>query len=211
MRLITKTLLVGAGAAFAGWVGWGLYSTRNTESVPYERLRALDGAELRRYPETVAVETTAPNGRVAFQRLFGYISGANRTEESIAMTAPVETEPGESISMTAPVRTETAEDDSGAVRMAFYLPSEYGPDTAPEPTEPDVELVTEPERTLAVDRFSWYAPDWRVERRTRKLRSTLEAEGIEPTGEPFLLRYNDPWTPPFMRRNELAVEVAGAD
>lgn len=211
MRPLTKALLVGAGVAFAGWVGWGVYSTRGTESVPYERLRTLGGSELRRYPETIAAETTAPNGRVAFQRLFRYISGANQTDESISMTAPVETETGESISMTTPVRSETPEDDSGAVRMAFYLPSAYGPETAPEPTEADVELVTEPRRTVAVDRFSWYAPDWRVERRSRKLRSTLEAEGIEPIGEPALLRYNDPWTPPFMRRNELAIEVAGAD
>jgi hypothetical protein len=123
------------------------------------------------------------------------------------MTAPVETQNGESISMTAPVRSETTETDTDTVRMAFYLPSEYSPETAPEPTDSDVTLVTEPQKTVAVNQFSWYAPEWRVKRRTQKLLSTLEGEGIEPVGDPTLLRYNDPWTPPFMRRNEVAVEV----
>lgn len=211
MRPATKAALVGAGVAFAGWVGWGIYSTRTTETVPYERLRTLDGVELRRYPGTVLVETAAANQRRAFRRLFAYISGANVSSESISMTAPVETQDGTSVPMTAPVRSGSTDGDDDEVRMAFYLPPEYTIETAPEPTEPGVELATEPPKTVAVDRFSWYAPEWRVERRTRSLLSTLEREGIEPLGDPFLLRYNDPWTPPFLRRNEVAVEVVDVD
>jgi len=211
MRPLTKTILVGGGVIFAGWVGWGIYSTRTAKSVPYEQLRTLDGGEIRHYPQRMRVETTAPDQRSAFRRLFGYISGDNRGDESISMTAPVQTQKGESISMTTPVRSETAEASTDTVRMAFYLPSEYSPETAPEPTESDVTLVTEPQKRVAVDQFSWYAPEWRVERRTRKLLSTLEREGIEPAGDPYLLRYNDPWTPPFMRRNEVAVEVVEED
>ncbi|WP_336133273.1 SOUL family heme-binding protein [Natronomonas amylolytica] len=207
MRPLTKTILLGGGMIFAGWVGWGIYSTRKANAVPYEHLRTLDGIEFRHYPQTVLVETTAPNQRRAFRRLFRYISGDNRGDESISMTAPVQTQNGESISMTAPVRSETTEADIDAVRMGFYLPTEYSPETAPEPTASDVTLVTEPAKRVAVDQFSWYTPSWRVERRTQKLLSTLERENIEPAGKPYLLRYNDPWTPPFMRRNEVAVEV----
>jgi len=210
MRPLTKATLAG-GAALAGWIGWGIYSSGQAKSVPYERVRTLNGGEIRRYPQTVRVETTAPSQQTAFRRLFGYISGANRGDESVAMTAPVETRGGESVAMTAPVRSEAGESDSEAVRMAFYLPAEYTPETAPEPTGADVTLVTEPPKTVAVNRFSWYAPEWRVARRTRKLLSTLDREGIEPVGDPYLLRYNDPWTPPFMRRNEVAVEVAEAN
>lgn len=211
MQQLTKTVLVGGGLALAGWVGWGLYSSRTAQSVPYERLRTVDGLEIRRYPQTVLAETTAPNQRTAFRRLFNYISGTNRGDESISMTAPVETQQGEAISMTSPVRSETAKGGGDDVQMAFYLPSEYGPDTAPEPTDSTVSLVTEPPKTVAVDRFSWYSPAWRVSRRTEKLRSTLDKHGIESVGEPSLLRYNDPWTPPFMRRNEVAIEIAGDD
>jgi len=210
MRPLTKATLAG-GAALAGWIGWGIYSSMKAKTVPYERVRTLNGGEIRHYPQTVRVETTAPSQQTAFRRLFGYISGANRGGESVAMTAPVETRGGESVAMTAPVRSEAGESDSEAVRMAFYLPAEYTPETAPEPTGADVTLVTEPSRAVAVNQFSRYAPAWRVARRTRKLLSTLDREGIEPVGDPYLLRYNDPWTPPFMRRNEVAVEVAEAD
>ena len=159
-------MLVGGGVVLAGWVGWGLYSTKKAESVPYEQLRTINGAEIRRYPQTVLVETAAPTQRIAFRRLFEYISGANHGDESISMTAPVETQSGDSIAMTAPVRSAATGTDAETIRMAFYLPSEYTPETAPEPTDPAVTLVTEPQKTVAVDQFSWYAPEWRVERRT---------------------------------------------
>jgi len=135
------------------------------------------------------------------------ISGANRRDESIPMTSPVETRSEGSIPMTAPVRSAVSNTDSDSVRMTFYLPAAYSPETAPEPTEADVSLLTEPPKTVAVDRFSWWTPEWRVTRRTRKLLSALDREGVETRGDPYLLRYNDPWTPPFMRRNEIAVEL----
>lgn len=207
MRLLTKAILVGAGMAFASWVVWGIYATWNAKSVPYEAVGGLNGCELRRYPQTVLVETTASNQRVAFRRLFRYISGANQGNESISMTAPVETQAGESISMTTPVRSEQTETDAETLRMAFYLPSEYSPETAPQPTDSDVSLVTEPQKTVAVEQFSWYAFEWRVARRTQKLLSKLDREGIEAVSDAYLLRYNDPWTPPFMRRNEVVVEI----
>ena len=219
MRFGTKVGLLAGGALLAAWTAWGLYSGRSAESVPYEEQQTVDGIEIRRYPQTVLAETTAPDQITAFRRLFRYISGGDRTRESIEMTAPVATR-GASIAMTTPVRTrttgsgveKTAATEEGrapeaGMRMGFYLPASYGPDTAPEPTEETVELVAEPEKTVAVKRFSWYAPAWRVNRLERQLLTTLERYGIEPRGEPYLLRYNDPWTPPFMRRNEIAVEI----
>lgn len=207
MGQLTKTVVGAAGVVLAGWIGWGIYATRSAESVPYERLRTLDGVELREYPQTVLVETMAPDQRTAFRRLFAYISGDNEAAESISMTTPVETQAGESVAMTAPVRSESAAGTDDEVRISFYLPSEYSPETAPIPTDPTVRLVTEPAKRVAVKRFSWYAPDWRVSRQTQRLLSTVEKEGVDPAGEPYLLRYNDPWTPPFMRRNEVAVAV----
>ena len=220
MNRPVKGLLVGGAAALAGWIAWGLYSTWSTESVPYDRLRTVDGVELRRYPETITVETTADDEQAAFQRLFRYISGTNRSGQSVSMTAPVETQ-GESLPMTTPVRSRSVEDgdpvdrgdreddpDHDGMRMAFYLPADYDPVTAPEPIDPAVRLRVEPETIVAVRPFSWYTPDWRVRRLERELLSTIQREGIAPVSDPVLLRYDAPWTPPFMRRNEVAVEVA---
>jgi len=202
MRSIRRFVLA-LGGLLAAWVGWGVYVSRTTERIPSETLARFDGVEIRRYPRSVLVETTAPNNRTAFRRLFRYISGANARDEDVAMTTPVATQP-ESISMTAPVRTDA---DGGGVTMAFYLPDTYTPETAPVPTDPTVRLVIEPERTVAVRRFSWYATADRVDRQRKRLLETLERRGIETRGQPVVLQYNDPWTPPFMRTNEIEVRI----
>jgi hypothetical protein len=101
--------------------------------------------------------------------------------------------------MTAPVVTDE--------KMAFILPEGMTADTAPTPNGQPIEFHEVPARTLATLRFSWTTPRDRVERKTEALLSALEVEGVTPIGQPFLMRYNDPWTPPFMRRNEVAIEV----
>jgi len=209
MNRLTKAALVAGGTAVAGLIGWSVYAnqTADTERVPYTRIGQLNGVELRRYPQTMLVETAAPNQRTAFRRLFRYISGANTADRSIPMTTPVETQPRTKILMTTPVRSVLTTNDAAKRRMAFYLPAEYDPDTAPEPTAANVELVTEPEKTVAVSPFSWYATDGRVKRHSQQLLDTLAGEDIEPVGALSLLQYNSPWTPPFLRRNEVAVEV----
>ncbi|MFD1563366.1 SOUL family heme-binding protein [Haloarchaeobius amylolyticus] len=198
-----RRLLLAIGGLLAAWIGWGVYVSRTTERVPAETLTRFDGVEIRRYPRSVLVETTAPDNRTAFRRLFRYISGANTGSENISMTVPVTTH-RESIAMTAPVRTDAADD---GVTMAFYLPATYTPETAPIPTDSDVRLVVEPERTVAVRRFSWYATADRVDRQRKRLLEALSQRGIETRGRPVVLQYNDPWTPPFMRTNEVAVRI----
>lgn len=216
-----SAVAIGVAGVLALWVAWGTYVSRTTERVPYETLAEYDGLELRRYPETVLAETTAPDSGTAFRRLFRYITGANEGRETVAMTAPVATSEASTAvpppvdlsvdgddtpTMTAPVRSERGPD---AVTMAFYLPAEVTLERAPRPTDPTVRLVREPPRTTAVRRFSWYATARRIERERRRLFDRLASVGIEPLGEPVLLQYNDPWTPPFMRTNEIEVRVTG--
>lgn len=119
------------------------------------------------------------------------------------MTAPVTTE-REKIAMTAPVASEESD---GGMEMAFFLPGEYTAEGAPEPSDDTVSIEHVGSRTLAVRPFSWYATDERISENRRLLFDTLSAHDLTPTGDPFLLRYDDPWTPPFMRRNEVAVEL----
>lgn len=214
-----STLLLGAVGLLAAGVGARRYlQDRTTPRVDYETVARIDDVELRRYPPTVLVETVAPSENAAFWRLFRYISGANRSStevsmtapvesagESISMTAPVESR-SESVSMTAPVESDTTEE---GVRMAFYLPAEYDYDTAPRPTDDSVRLVEQPGRTLAVLQFSWFTTDGRVARKTDDLLATLAAadDTVRVVGGPFLMRYDGPGVPPFLRTNEVAVEV----
>ncbi len=186
MRTIIKALIGGAVATLIGWIGWGVYATRSTSEIPYEQVVTVGDIAIRRYPGTVRVETTASSQRIAFQRLYDYPSGANTGDAEITMTTPVETRPAP-LAMTAPVRSAPDTADGG-VQMAFYLPPTYDAETAPVPTDPDVDLVTESPTTVAVDSFSWYAPAWRVTRRIEALQDKLAAVEIEAIGEPYLQR-----------------------
>ncbi|MFC7097286.1 SOUL family heme-binding protein [Halobaculum marinum] len=225
----TTSLALGAVGGLVGLVGaWNLYQRYTTETVPYTVVASVGDVELRRYPPTVLAETVADSRREAFGRLFRYIAGANEAETDLAMTAPVQVDGdggdgGVSIPMTAPVEvsdgnrripmTAPVETDASAdgVRMAFYLPAEYDAETAPRPTDEDVTLVAVPERTLAVRRFSWRATDRRVTNEVEKLEDALEDASVPLAGEPFYMGYDAPWTLPFLRRNEVAVEVESAD
>ena len=227
---------VGVGVAGAAvWTGVDVLRNRGVERVPYKPVGEIEGVEFRRYPETIRVRTTASSSREAFFRLFRYIDGANAGGQSVSMTAPVategdgeterdgaaiemtapvetrvgspETDGGESIAMTAPVATEDDGTDEDGVTMSFFLPEEYTPETAPEPMEEGVELVVDPPQTLAVVGFSWWTPDRRVARKRGELEAALERVDVETSGEPRLLRYDGPGTPPWRRTNEVVVEV----
>ncbi|KAB1188530.1 MULTISPECIES: heme-binding protein [Haloferax] len=204
MKRRTKVLLVGLGIALTATALSRASRSTDTETVPYTVIETIDGVEIRQYPTTVTVETTAKNTGVAFQRLFGYISGANQRREEVSMTAPVATKTGEKIPMTAPVATDTTE---RGVQMAFYLPEAYDYDSAPRPTNPDVELVEHSARTLAVRQFSWYATGDRTRREIDSLLETLADNGVTTAGVPFLMQYDPPSTLPFFRTNEVAVEI----
>jgi hypothetical protein len=62
-------------------------------------------------------------------------------------------------------------------------------------------------RDIAVIRFSGYAPPEDVDAATLRLQEGLKNEGIGTAGRPFLMQYDSPWTPGFLRRNEVAIEI----
>lgn len=224
----TAVVTGAVGGLLAAVGAWNLYQRATTETVPYTVVDRFGEVEVRRYPETVLVETVAATENEAFRRLFRYIAGDNDGRTDVSMTAPVEVDRGDSgrsIPMTAPVEVEKSERgrsvamttpvergqrDDG-VRMAFYLPATYDADTAPRPTDDRVELTAVPERTLAVLRFTWWATDGRVDHRMDALLEALEETGEEVAGEPFFMGYDAPWSLPFVRRNEVAVELATGD
>jgi hypothetical protein len=205
MNRRAKLLLVAAAGLVGVTVARNALAARRTERVPYDVLDTFEGVELRQYPLTVQAETTAPTEGAAFGRLFRYISGNNEADAEVSMTAPVVTEErGQAVPMTAPVRSSATTDGT---TMGFYLPASYTPETAPVPTDPRVRLVVEPPRTVAVRRFSWWASADRVASEADRLLDVVEDRGWTSTGDPTLMRYDPPWTPPFLRTNEVAVTV----
>lgn len=173
-----------------------------TESVQYTVLRTLGRVEMRNYPSMVLVSVQGLSDNEAFGILFDYISGNNLTRRRIPMTAPVISaeSPGEKIPMTAPVI-------SGGGFFAFVLPTDYTAETAPKPNDTRAKLVSVPQRKLAVIRFRGRTTASDLKSRTEELLSAMAEVGTKHIGEPFLMRYNPPFMPGFLRRNEIAIEL----
>jgi hypothetical protein len=173
-----------------------------------------DGAfELREYGPHVVAETRVEAsftdaGNVAFQRLFRYISGHNTVQQKIAMTAPVaqsrDAALGEKIAMTAPVAQQA---DGDAYRVAFVVPAEYTLDTVPQPRDPAVQVRAVPAQLVASWRYSGRWTESSYREHEAELRAAIAARNLKVAGESVLARYNPPFMPSFLRRNEVLIPV----
>ncbi|MCU1536236.1 MAG: heme-binding protein, partial [Humibacillus sp.] len=173
---------------------------------------------LRRYTAHVVAEETV-NADIedaanrAFRTLLGYISGQNTSAQKLEMTAPViqeqDVQRSQKLAMTAPVeQTELAQ---GEHRIAFVLPASVTPDTAPVPTNPQVHVHAVPERFTAAARFSGRWSESAFRSHLAELASGIEDAGLTPTGEPRYARFDPPYKPWFLRRNEVAQDVIRDD
>lgn len=168
--------------------------------------------EIRAYGPAIAAETTAAAetkdkaSAAAFRLLFDYITGANAGNQTVAMTAPVE-QRASLIAMTAPVRVDaSAVDGEARVTMRFFLPAAVAP-SPPVPTDPAVRIVTTQAATIAALRFSGHSTEASIAEKQAALLARLNDSGWTPTGAPWFLGYDPPFTLPWFKRNEVAVEV----
>ncbi len=171
-----------------------------------------DGAfEIRDYPSLVVAEVTVSGDQKeaankGFRLLAGYIFGGNKRRQSIAMTSPVaQAQTSEKIAMTAPV-TQIQGGDKWVVR--FTMPSAYAMDTLPEPNDPLVHLRVLTPTRFAVLQFSGLAGKDVVAAKTVELSALAKSHQLHPIGPVSLAQYDPPWTPWFMRRNEVMIPVA---
>lgn len=168
--------------------------------------------EVRQYDPYVVAEVTVQGpaedaGSRAFPLLAGYIFGKNKGERRMAMTAPVtQSAAPMKMAMTAPV-TQTAAQDGIVVQ--FVLPREVSLERAPEPLDARVRLREVPAHRLAAVRFSGFWSQSNYDEHLAQLRAALEAAGLRAVGEPVYSRYDAPWTPWFMRRNEIWLNLEG--
>lgn len=189
----------------------GAITAMATEEAPYTVLKTDDMFELREYPPQVVAETVVEGdlegaGSKAFNRLFRYISGDNTSRNRIAMTAPVSQEQkGEKISMTAPVSQQRVLEKWA---VSFMMPAAYTMETLPTPDDPDVVLRRIPARRIAAVRYSGFWSEEKYLLNKVKLEGWIRDNRFTVQGEPVWARYNAPFTPWFMRRNEILIPVS---
>ena len=176
------------------------------EEPDYEVVRKLGDIEVRRYAaytvaEVLVAGSTDEAANWAFPILAGYIFGKNKGHKTLARTKPV-TQAAAPIqfAMTAPVTQVAA---PGGFIVQFVLPKGVTLESAPEPSDPRVQLRELPARTIAAIRYSgfWSASNYAEHLAT--LTAVLKAVALRWSGEPAFSRYNAPWTPWFLRRNEI--------
>jgi hypothetical protein len=206
LRLVTAQSMVIALFLFAGERAMSLEQPEYT--VLYE-----DGdIEYRQYEPYLVAETVVQNsddfreaGNAGFRRLFKYISGANTSQAKIAMTAPVTRTPrNEDIAMTAPVRQVESAD---GWNVAFMLPKKYSIENAPIPTDDRLRIRMVPGRLMAVLRYSGRWTEKNFLRQRDTLQNAVDGQAVNQIGEFESAAYNPPYMPPFMRRNEVMIEV----
>ncbi|KAK1404720.1 Heme-binding-like protein, chloroplastic [Heracleum sosnowskyi] len=197
-----------------------LMSVPDLETVKFQVLSRTDLYEIRQVEPYFIAETTMPgkngfdlNGASqSFNVLAEYLFGKNTTKQSMEMTTPVFTRrtqsEGEKMEMTTPVITKRQEDHD-KWQMSFVMPSKYG-SSLPLPKDPSVVIKEVPSKIVAVAAFSGFVTDEEVQQREAALRNALKNDGQFQVkiGAPVeVAQYNPPFTLPFTRRNEIALEV----
>jgi len=172
-------------------------------SVKYEVIRKLDKVEIRRYPKIIVAKVSNSESD-SFGLLFRFISGNNKQKEKVKMTAPIVSQDvSQEIKMTSPVLSEF----SNQGYMAFVMPSEFDLETTPLPIDSRLKIEEVPSRLVAVLRFSGSWSEAHFEEKTKELLQELANAKVKTSGSVFTMLYNPPFTPSFLRRNEVAIEI----
>jgi SOUL heme-binding protein len=188
-----------------------------TETQKYTVAAQFPGFEARRYEAHVLAEVVVPGpaekaGNRAFRSLAGYIGGSNDSSRSVSMTAPVlqQSAAGRSLAMTAPVLQQPADGSDGSL-VSFVMPAQESLQTLPRPKDPNVTLRAVPERFMAAVHYSGRWTHDSYDEHAGRLRQAVQAAGLEAVGPAQWARYDPPWKPWFLRRNEVLLPIAAPD
>jgi hypothetical protein len=199
-------------AAYVFFSSIGCAAVATVEEPKFVVERAVDAFEVRAYGPRVVAETVVSGDReqassAGFQRLAGYIFGGNTTTTQIAMTAPVgQVDNGRKLAMTAPVGQVAA--GEGSWTVSFTMPAGETLATLPHPNDRSVTLREVPPMRVAVITFSGRWTEDSFTKHATALRLWLTSQGLSTVGEIEVNRYDAPWTPWFLRRNELWLTLA---
>ena len=187
-----STVRLASNAATLLLLAWSLLAgaaAMAIEEPAYVVLKTAGDVEIRQYDPYIVAEVTVSGDGAdsrAFRMLAGYIFGDNTSGEKMAMTAPVETRGAD---------------------HAFVMERKYTMDTLPKPVDERIQLRRKPSRIVAVRQFSGRWTERNFSKHRRALLEDLAELGIEVIGDPELARYNSPFTPWFLRRNEIIAPV----
>jgi effector-binding domain-containing protein len=164
----------------------------------YTLVEKQGNIEIRDYAPIIVAEVDVKGKRMpainqGFRLIADYIFGNNAPAQKIAMTAPV---------------TQQASGEHWKVR--FVMPEEHTLDSLPAPNNPQVQRLAIPARRYAVIRFSGFNTDGNIASHREQLLRYIAEHNLNIQGKPVMAFYNPPWTLPFLKRNEVMIELVDA-
>lgn len=183
------------GLVVLGLVLAGCSTTRSGyESAPYSVVRTVGKFEVRDYPALTVVETPMdPSGKSSggsFNRLFKFITGKNDAKQKISMTTPV-----------------FMSNDGTTATMSFVLPAKLKTNGVPKPEDGNVKVRELPAGRFAVLRFSGGRNSKKEAEAFEQLKTWMAAEAMGVSSPPVFGYFDPPWTPTFLRRNEVMLRT----
>lgn len=177
----------------------------------FKLIESHNNVEIREYTHVIAAQVLVEGERkkaisVGFRILADYIFGNNIPRQKISMTSPVTQQQGEKIAMTGPVTQQELEEGK-QWKVRFIMPSEYMLKTLPQPNDSRVELLSVPTKRYVVIRFAGFAGVESLQKHLEKLQKYISSRKLHTLGGPIFAFYNPPWTLPFLRRNEIMIEL----
>lgn len=197
------------GLVVLGAALWGPIVS-DVEQAQYTVVESHGTIEIRDYAPKIVAQTEVTGERKeaisqGFRIVADYIFGNNTSSDKVAMTAPVMQQQSKKIAMTAPVMQQ-GDDNHWAV--AFVMPGEYTMETLPKPNNDQVKLIEIPAKRFVVIGFSGLASQSNIQQQTSKLHTFMKSRNVNGVSTPAYAFYNPPWTLPFLRRNEIMIEVS---
>ena len=176
----------------------GCQATRaGYESAPYKVVRSDGKFQVRDYSALTVVETPMAGSRNgddgSFLRLFGFITGKNEAKQKIAMTTPVFMSGNE---------TNTT--------MAFVMPAEMKSGAVPKPADGSVTVRELAAGRFAVLRYTGGRNGEKEAESMAQLKAWMESERWSVLSPPVYGYFDPPWTPSFLRRNEVMLRTKAA-
>ncbi len=177
----------------------------NVEKPDYQIIKTENNIEIRHYNPMLIAEVIESGDRKTaisngFNVLADYIFGNNTTSQKINMTAPVSQTQSEKIEMTAPVLQKPL---VNSWKIQFTMPKKYQIETLPKPNNKRVNIIKQQESKRIVIQFSGNATNSKIKQNEKKLLNYIKNNNLKVTSKPFYAFYNSPWTPPFLKRNEI--------
>ena len=172
-------------------------TTMATEEAEYTVLLKEDNLEVRQYEPQIVAETVVDT---EFED-----AGSNQAQQEIAMTAPVgQVAEGQEIDMTAPVGQMQVD---GKWAVSFMMPGSFTMQTTPKPRDERITIRQVPERTMAAIEYSGFWSKSSYQKNKSKLEEWINKKGFIIQGKPVWARYNAPFMPWFLRRNEILIPI----